>query len=168
MPRPTALRPGDGVAIVAPASPFDKELFERGVRALQSLGLEPRYGPGIFSEHFGYLAGDDARRLEELRRALQDPSSKALVFARGGYGVQRIVGDLRVEMVAQQRKPVIGYSDATVLHELWWRAGVPSIHGPMCTQLGEDRTALDRLGKLLAGEDPGRIHWPPHAVRAGR
>ena len=167
MPRPAALRPGDGIAVVAPASPFDKERFERGVRALQDIGLEPRFGKGVFERHQGYLAGDDKRRLEELRHALQDSSIKALVLARGGYGLQRIVSEVPADFVEKSAKPVVGYSDATVLHELWWRARIPSIHGPMCTQLGEDRTALERLGMLLSGEDPGRIHWPPHAVRGG-
>ncbi|MFL5408243.1 MAG: LD-carboxypeptidase [Myxococcales bacterium] len=168
MPRSPALRPGDGVAVIAPASPFDKERFERGTRALQDIGLEPRYGKGIFERHLGFLAGDDARRLEELRHALVDSSAKALVLARGGYGLARIIGGVPLDMVEKHPKPVIGYSDATVLHELWWRARVPSIHGPMCTQLGEDRTALERLGMLLSGDDPGRIHWPPHTVTAGR
>jgi muramoyltetrapeptide carboxypeptidase len=168
MPRPFALRPGDGIAVIAPASAFDKERFERGVRALQDIGLEPHYRPGIFERHQGYLAGDDRRRLDELRHALQDSSAKALVLARGGYGLQRIVSDLPADLVEKSAKPVVGYSDATILHEVWWRAHVPSIHGPMCTQLGEDRTALERLGMLLSGEDPGRIHWPPHAVRSGR
>jgi muramoyltetrapeptide carboxypeptidase len=168
MPRPSALRPGDGVAVIAPASAFDRERFDRGIRALQDIGLDPRYGKGIFERHFGYLAGDDDRRLEELRRAVQDASAKAIVLARGGYGVQRIVAHLPLDVIESHPKPVIGYSDATVLHEVWWRARVASIHGPMCTQLGEDRTALERLGMLLSGEDPGRIHWPPHTVTGGR
>src|SRR5437764_2864135 len=121
MPRPVALRPGDGIAVVAPASPFDKEKFERGVRALQDIGLEPRFGRGIFERHLGYLAGDDARRLEELRHGLQDSSAKALVLARGGYGVQRIIGEVPLELIARHAKPLIGYSDGTVLHEAWWR-----------------------------------------------
>src|SRR5256885_2447346 len=94
MPRPAALRPGDGIAVVAPASPFDKERFDRGVRALQDIGLEPRYGRGVFERHQGYLAGDDGRRLDELRHALQDMSAKALVLARGGYGLRGITSPL--------------------------------------------------------------------------
>src|SRR5207237_6828720 len=94
MPRPAALRPGDGIAVVAPASPFDKERFERGVRALQDIGLEPRYGGRVFERCLGYLAGDDKRRLDELRHAVQDPSAKALVPARGRHGLQPIISDL--------------------------------------------------------------------------
>src|SRR3954467_5611442 len=121
MPRPPALRPGDGIAVVAPASPFDKEKFERGVRALQDIGLEPRFGRGIFERHLGYLAGEDTRRLEELRHALQGGGAKALGLARGGYGLQGIIADVPMELIGKHPKPVIGYSVATVLHHAWWR-----------------------------------------------
>ncbi|TMA23951.1 MAG: LD-carboxypeptidase [Deltaproteobacteria bacterium] len=168
MPRPAALRPGDGIAVVAPASPFDKERFERGVRALQDIGLEPRFGKGVFERHQGYLAGDDKRRLEELRHALQDSSIKALVLARGGYGLQRIVSEVPADFVEKSAKPVVGYSDATVLHELWWRAKMPSVHGPMCTQLADDATALARLRALLYGAVPEPLRWTARTVRPGR
>ena len=82
MSRPAALREGDGVAVVAPSSPFDRERFERGVRALQGMGFEPRFGEGVHARHAGYLAGPDTRRLDELLRALRDPSARALVLAR--------------------------------------------------------------------------------------
>src|SRR2546423_15659447 len=84
MSRPAALRQGDGVAVVAPSSPFDRERFERGVRALQDMGFEPRFGEGVHARHAGYLAGPDTRRLAELLRALRDPSARALALPRGG------------------------------------------------------------------------------------
>ena len=165
MSRPPALRDGDGIAVVAPSSPFDRERFERGVRALQEMGLEPRFGDGIHARHAGYLAGPDARRIDELVRALRDPGARAIILARGGYGLLRIAAAIPRELLV---KPVIGYSDATVLHELWWRAGVPSIHGPMCTQLGEDPAAVERLRALLVGSDPGPVRWTPRTARPGR
>ena len=165
MSRPAALRQGDGVAVVAPSSPFDRDRFERGVRALQDMGFEPRFGEGIHARHAGYLAGPDMRRLDELLRALRDPSARALVLARGGYGLLRIATGIPRELVT---KPVVGYSDATVLHELWWRAGVPSVHGPMCTQLGEEESAAARLRALLYGETPEPLRWSPRTVREGR
>ncbi len=81
MSRPPALREGDGIAVVAPSSPFDRDRFERGVRALQDMGFEPRFGEGVHARHAGYLAGPDTRRLDELLRALRDPSARALVLA---------------------------------------------------------------------------------------
>jgi muramoyltetrapeptide carboxypeptidase len=165
MSRPPALRQGDGVAVVAPSSPFDRDRFERGVRALQEMGFEPRFGEGIHARHAGYLAGPDARRLDELLRALRDPSARAIVLARGGYGLLRIATGIPRELVT---KPLVGYSDATILHEIWWRAGVPSVHGPMCTQLGEEESAVARLRALLYGETPEPMRWEPRTVRSGR
>jgi muramoyltetrapeptide carboxypeptidase len=165
MSRPKALRQGDGVAVVAPSSPFDRDRFERGIRALQDMGFEPRFGEGIHARHAGYLAGPDTRRLDELLRALRDPSARAIVLARGGYGLLRIADGIPRELIT---KPVVGYSDATVLHELWFRAGVPSVHGPMCTQLGEDESAAGRLHTLLSGAVPEPLRWTPRTVRPGR
>jgi len=165
MSRPPALREGDGIAVVAPSSPFDRDRFERGVRALQDMGFEPRFGEGVHARHAGYLAGPDTRRLDELLRALRDPSARALVLARGGYGLLRIASGVPQELID---KPVVGYSDATVLHELWWRAKSPSVHGPMCTQLGEDAAAVARLRALLVGAVPEPLRWTPRTVRPGR
>jgi muramoyltetrapeptide carboxypeptidase len=165
MPRPSALREGDGIAVVAPSSPFDRDRFERGVRALQDMGFEPRFGEGVYARHAEYLAGPDTRRLDELLRALRDPSARLIVLARGGYGLLRIAGKIPLGEIS---KPVVGYSDATVLHELWWRAKVPSVHGPMCTQLGEDASALARFRALLVGNVPEPLEWKPRTVRQGK
>ena len=165
--KPAPLARGDGVAIVAPASPFERERFERGLAALWKIGLEPRFSEGLFAKHppeTGHLAGDDERRIEELRIAFTDPSAKALVLARGGYGALR----LRLGTQEVPEKLIVGYSDATVLHELWARAGVPSIHGPMCTQLGEEPSALGRLEALLLGQATGELSWQPSYARGGR
>jgi muramoyltetrapeptide carboxypeptidase len=186
--RGPALQTGDRVAVIAPSSPFDREKFERGVKALTEIGLEPAFGEGLFSRHpageAAYLAGADGRRLAELRGALLDPAARLVVLARGGYGLLRLLGrgeagshadarpagarstalpadPLSVQEIAAAGKLLLGYSDATVLHELWARAGVPSIHGPMCSQLGEEPLALERLRALLTGTDPRAIAWDP-------
>jgi len=157
-----ALQPGDPIDVVAPSSAFEREKFERGIRALRQIGLVPRFTDGVFTRT-GHLAGDDARRKRELEEAFRS-DAKALILARGGYGVLRFAADLG----SIPRKLLIGYSDTTILHELWRRAGVPSIHGPMCTQLGEDPGELQRLQTLLFGELPPPITWTARTARAGR
>jgi muramoyltetrapeptide carboxypeptidase len=157
-----ALRPGDPIDVVAPSSGFERERFERGVQALRGIGLQPRFQDGIFTRT-AHLAGDDARRRRELEDAFRS-DAKALILARGGYGLLRFATELR----KLPRKLVIGYSDATVLHELWRRKGLPSIHGPMCTQLGEDPTAVERLRQLLFGEPTRPLSWTARAARDGR
>ena len=160
--KPEPLRQGDPVEVVAPSSAFDRERFLKGVAALRAMGFTPRYREEIFARA-GHLAGDDARRQGELEQALAG-DARALILARGGYGLLRFATHLR----DIPTKLLIGYSDATVLHELWWRAQVPSIHGPMCTQLGEDPSAVARLGALLRGEDPGALDFEPDTARGGR
>jgi muramoyltetrapeptide carboxypeptidase len=157
------LRPGDAIDVVAPSSAFDRERFERGVQALRQIGLDPRYTEEIFAREPPNLAGTDERRQVELRRALQG-DAKAVILARGGYGLLRFAADLH----RVPRKLLIGYSDATILHDLWRRAGVPSIHGPMCTQLGEDPDALQRLKALLFGDLVAPLTWASRTITPGR
>jgi len=155
------LRSGDPIDVVAPSSAFERERFERGVAALREMGLVPRYSDEIFarSEH---LAGSDQRRRAELELAFHS-DAKALILARGGYGLLRFATHLH----RIPNKLLVGYSDATLLHDLWRRAGVPSIHGPMCTQLGEDPSATQRLQQLLFGQPPPPLLWPPRTVTPG-
>src|ERR1041384_2620055 len=158
--KPEPLRTGDPIDVVAPSSAFDKERFMRGVSALESIGLRPRFRDEIFTKT-GHLAGDDARRMQELDAALRS-DSKAVILARGGYGILRYATQIQ-----PADKLVVGYSDATILHEIWRRGGRTSIHGPMCTQLGEEPSALQRLKALLFGEDPQAIEWEPDTAQGG-
>jgi muramoyltetrapeptide carboxypeptidase len=85
MRKPRALRPGDRVAVVAPASPFARDEFDRGVAEIQALGFEPVYDDSVFARD-GYVAGTAAVRAAAFTAAWQDPTIAALVAARGGYG----------------------------------------------------------------------------------
>jgi muramoyltetrapeptide carboxypeptidase len=128
------VRPGSTVALIAPSGPFDVTAFEQGV---SRLGQRYRVdvAPDITARS-GYLAGDDARRLHELRRALQRPDVAAIVAARGGYGSTRILPLLAAEEVRAYGPRLAGFSDVTALHALWARAGVASLHSSMVAHLG--------------------------------
>jgi len=144
-----ALRPGDSVAVIAPAGPFDRESFEAGL-AILAERYRVQYDPGIFQRH-RYLAGDDARRLAELNSALGDASIKAIFCARGGYGTMRLLPDLS----AAPNKPLVGFSDITALHQWRQSHGLVSIHGPVLTQLGRlGRATSERLFALLESGAP--------------
>jgi muramoyltetrapeptide carboxypeptidase len=155
------LRPSDAVEVVAPSSPFDRTRFERGLASLRQLGLVPRHGQDLFDK-WGHLAGDDKRRRGELQAAFAS-DARAVILARGGYGLLRFATTLP----KPPEKLLVGYSDATVLHELFARARVPSIHGPMLTQLGEDPAALERLRVLLFGGQPQALQWTPQFATHG-
>jgi len=124
------LRPGDTVAVLAPAGPAAAEALPL-VRALyQRHGLLPRLYPSCEAKA-GYLAGPDALRLADLHAALADDSIAAIHCLRGGYGTMRLLREIDADLVRRANKLLIGYSDITALHALWAREGLPSLHAPM-------------------------------------
>lgn len=132
----TWLRPGDRIAVVAPSSPFDRERFEVGAAWLRER-YELAFDPDELFTRRGFLAGPDSHRAACLRRAIGDPSVRAIIAARGGYGAARIVGDLDANAVKRAAKLLIGFSDLTVLHALWQHVGLSSVHGPMVASLAD-------------------------------
>jgi muramoyltetrapeptide carboxypeptidase len=147
--KPRALRPGDRVAFVAPASPLAQTTeageFEGAAEELRSLQLEPCLDPGIY-ERSGYTAGSAAVRAAALRRAWADRTIGALVAARGGYGSVQLLPLLDSSLFASTPKAFIGYSDNTSL--LTWltlTCGIVSFHGPMVERrLSRGPAAYDR------------------------
>ncbi|HVZ75598.1 MAG TPA: LD-carboxypeptidase [Polyangia bacterium] len=169
--RSPRLRPGDVVRVVAPSGPVPRAGFLAGAEIL-SRRYTLRYDDGLF-ESEGYLAGSDERRLKELFAALVDPDARAVVMARGGYGLMRILPFLNPAVLAARPLPLVGFSDGTALLAYAARAGVAAVHGPVVTQLPnlptQDHAALFRLleeptpGVLLDGLDelvPGRARGP--------
>jgi muramoyltetrapeptide carboxypeptidase len=148
-----ALRPGDAVAVIAPASGFDRASFDAGLEVLASR-YAPQYEAGLFAKE-RYLAGDDARRLAELMRSLAEPRWRAVFCARGGYGATRLLAQLLHATPPGLRKPLVGFSDITSLH-LWLAShGWMSIHGPVLTQLGRlSEATRQRLFALLESATP--------------
>jgi len=150
---PPALHPRDRVAVIAPASAFDRPAFEAGL-ALIGARYHAGYGPGVFERH-RYLAGDDARRLGELTAALSDPEARAVFCARGGYGAMRLLARLAHRGPPGPPKLLVGFSDITALH-LWLQTlGRISVHGPVLTQLGRlPPGTCERLFSVLESTSP--------------
>jgi muramoyltetrapeptide carboxypeptidase len=164
MRKPRALRPGDRVAIVAPASPFDPGQFEAGIAELRTLGFEPVYTETIFERHL-YLAGDAERRAHDLEAAWCDPTVAAVIAARGGYGSVQLLPRLDAAVFRRHPKILIGYSDITTL--LTWllqSCGLTAIHGPMIEgrfahgAAGYDRESF--LHAVCRADPPGEITHP--------
>jgi len=123
------------VAVVAPSGPVPRARFEAGA-AILAARYRLVHDERLFAQE-GFLAGSDDARLSELTQALADPATGALFFARGGYGLMRILPSLDAATFQRSPKPIVGFSDVTVLHAWAARAGVVSIHGPVVTQLGD-------------------------------
>lgn len=140
---------GAGVAVVAPAGPCQPDVYRAGVDILASRyeivhGRRP-VGPPL--SRLPYLAQDDERRARDLNRALGDPAVEAIFFARGGYGSVRILEHLDAGALQRRRLPLVGFSDITAIHA--WAAlhGVPTVHGPVISQLS--RLPEDQLREMF-------------------
>ena len=170
--KPRALRPGDRIAIIAPASPFHRDAFEPGLAEIRSLGFEPVYDESVFARQ-GYVAGPAAVRARAFVDAWEDPSIAAVVAARGGYGSAQLLPLIGAEAVARHDKAFIGYSDNTsILIWLTLQCGLVSFHGPMIEgRLGKGAAGYDRdtfLRCLCRAEPPGSIAHPSlEVVKAG-
>jgi muramoyltetrapeptide carboxypeptidase len=141
------------VRVIAPSSPFDADDLIRGIARLEQRYAVSR-GADLLDRH-GYLAGDDLRRSQELRAAIDDPSVRAIVAVRGGYGATRLLGDLELRRIAESGKMLVGFSDITALHAQWARAELQSVHGPMVAALGRGGDAeLERLCDAIEGRVP--------------
>ena len=128
--KPPALRTGDTIGIVAPASNIKMDLLEEGCRELQSLGFKTYYRPDIGSS-YRYFSGTRERRLSEFIEMLRNPDIRAIFCARGGYGSGQLIPDIDVRVIRENVKIVSGESDITVLLNHIERAGVVAFHGPM-------------------------------------
>ena len=172
MLKPRALQPGDRLAVVAPASSFNREEFDRGVEEIRRLGLVPVYDDSVF-ERDRYLAGSPAVRAAAVRTAWADPSIAALIGVRGGYGSAQILPLLNREEARRACKPFIGYSDLTaMLTFLTIGCGMVAFHGPMLDRrlskgaVGYD---LDSFSQALTRAQPMGELSPPglETIRAG-
>lgn len=129
--KPAALRPGDKVGILAPASSFSREGFEAGCNRLRAMGYEPVYSPDIFNRDL-YFAGSADRRLRELEDLLVREDVAALICVRGGYGSNYLLDKLNFGLFLKYPKVILGCSDVTsLLTAVTDRTGLVNFHGPM-------------------------------------
>lgn len=152
---PPLLVPGDIVDIVAPGFRCTQEQLDGGVDYLRKCGLVPRVPPDLFGEDL-LCSNDDEARFAQLRKALYARDSRAVWCVRGGYGAIRIIERLQALKSPAKPKLLIGYSDATTLHQLlnlFW--DWPSLHGPLLDRLGSPKfredERLELEGVLLRG-----------------
>lgn len=168
--KPPRLSPGATIGIVSPASPFNKDRLDQGIAILQDMGFGVRLAEGVF-ETEGYLAGSDARRVDQVHRMFDDDTVDAVMCARGGYGSLRLLSQLDYDLIRSNPKPFIGFSDITTLHQAFFgKTGLVTFHGPMiCTLQHNDASSLHLLRDALVKDQPIRLRADtPLAVRSGR
>ncbi|MGA8429571.1 MAG: LD-carboxypeptidase [Candidatus Sulfotelmatobacter sp.] len=159
--KPRALRSGDLIGIVAPASNIKRENLDAGCEALARLGYRTIFSEGIFDRDL-YFAGSLDRRVRELEDMFERDDVRAIVCARGGYGANYLLPALDLSKVKAHPKIFIGYSDLTALLTYFAdAAGLITFHGPMVTKdwARADGVDLTSWQSALAGEKPWELHF---------
>jgi muramoyltetrapeptide carboxypeptidase len=167
--RPAALRPGDTVMLVSPASPLKPERLARGVELLTGWGLRVQLGAHAYAVK-GFFAGGDGERAADLNAAFADPQVRGVLCTRGGYGVQRIVDAIDMAAVRRDPKVVLGFSDITALQLALWRgARLATVHGPGAAW-NDERTpplSAESLRSALMTTEPVVVKRDPAEETAG-
>lgn len=152
MVTPKYLKGGDKIAVIAPAGKIEKSIVDSAKEKLESWGLNVVLGKHVFKEHFQF-AGTNVERLSDLQKALDDESVKAILCARGGYGLIQIVDQLDFTTFQKHPKWIIGFSDISILHSyIHSNFGIETFHAPMAAGL-KDKASAETLRKSLFGEN---------------
>jgi muramoyltetrapeptide carboxypeptidase len=155
MIKPSKLKKGDTVGIVAPASSFDKDNFKKGIKVLRQLGYKIKYERSIFNDCWS-KPGHDKERAFQINRMFKDKEVKAILCAKAGYGSHNIISSLDLTVIKNNPKIFVGYSDITILLlYLQYASNMVVFHGPVISGeffKGMNPETLDSFTRLL-GED---------------
>lgn len=154
---PPPVHPGDRIGVAALSGPVDAERLDIGMDALRALGYEPVAASNLRSR-CGLFAGDDDERLGAFHALADDPDIGAIVFARGGHGLLRLLPRLDWRRLARRPRAYVGYSDLTpFLHQVVERLGLVAFHGPMVAgdlARGLDGAESNAFRQTLSGRAP--------------
>ena len=128
--KPGYILPGDMIAVVAPAGKVKPEEVLPPIAWLERRGYRIWQGAHLLGGCFQF-SGTADERLADLQEALDHPEVKAIIFARGGYGLVHLADRIRPDGFLKNPKWLAGYSDITILHNMSAGLGIPSLHGPM-------------------------------------
>lgn len=154
--QPPYLQKGDTIGITCPAGYMAAEKAEQCIATLQQWGFQVMVGKTLGSSCDTYFSGTDKERMEELQAMLDDKNIKAILFARGGYGMGRIIDGLRFTKFKRDPKWLVGFSDITVMHShLYRQYRIASIHAQMAAAFndgGDKSLSVLSIKKMLEGK----------------
>ena len=162
--RPSRLKAGDTIGIVAPAWSFDVNNFKKGVQKLKKLGFQLKYERSIFTRYWS-MAGYDRERASQINKMFADSKVKAIFCAKAGYGSIRTIPYLDRNLIRRNPKIFIGYSDISILlFYLYQVANMVVFHGPVVAdeiKQGMNALTLDYLLRAITRPYPiGELCFP--------
>lgn len=161
--KPLRLREGDKLGLVSPAGFISEEELLESTDNLKKLGFETVAGKYALNRN-GYLAGTDKERADDLNTMFADKTIKGIVCTRGGYGAARILPYLDYEIIRNNPKVLIGYSDITVLiSAIYAKTGMVSFHGPVGISTYNDYSVKHFRNVLMYPSAKYEMSNPPPA-----
>ncbi|MBN8834618.1 MAG: LD-carboxypeptidase [Niastella sp. SCN 39-18] len=153
---PPYLQKDDIIGITCPAGYMAYEKARVCIETLQRWGFQVMVGKTLGSESTHYFSGTDEERRDEMQAMINDPSIKAILCGRGGYGASRIIDQINFKKLEKNPKWIIGFSDITVFHtHLFSKMGIASLHAPMAAAFNDDgykNEYILSLKKALTGK----------------
>ena len=135
---PTYLKKGDCIGIVCPSGYMPAENAERCIQTLEAWGYKVKVGKTV-GHQFNYFSGTDKERISDLQQMLNDSNIKAILCARGGYGLSRMIDHIDFQKFKKHPKWIIGFSDVTVLHaHIFQHYQIATLHAPMAGAFNND------------------------------
>lgn len=129
---PPYLKKGDTIGITCPSGYIDAARVKQCIAMLQDWGFEVMVGKTVGGVSSNYFSAPDEEKIDELQAMLNDPGINAILFGRGGYGMTRIIDQLKFNRFKKNPKWLIGFSDITAMHcHVYSNCNIASIHGPM-------------------------------------
>jgi muramoyltetrapeptide carboxypeptidase len=142
---PPYLKPGDVIGITCPAGHITLNEIKPAISIMESWGFKIQIGSTVNKSDFSF-GGTDEERTQDMQAMLDNPSIKAIMCARGGYGSARIVDKLNFSNFIQHPKWVIGFSDVTVFHcHINRLAGIATLHSKMCNSFPDDFSKAESI-----------------------
>lgn len=148
------LQKGDQLRIISTARKITKDELQAALKLFESWGLVVSFGKHLFSEDHQF-AGTKEERLADIQSAIDDPSIKAVICARGGYGTVQLIDKIDFSRFIKHPKWLVGYSDVTVLHNhINQNLGIETLHATMPVNFPKsgENEATKSLKKALFGE----------------
>jgi muramoyltetrapeptide carboxypeptidase len=144
-----ALTVGSTIGIIAPSSPEDKDVIEKKIEEFSSLGFNVKLGSHLF-DRYGYLAGSDYNRANDINNMFLNSSIDGIVCFRGGYGSIRTLPFINKKIIKSNPKFFCGYSDVTLLLNYFSQLGLITFHGPMINSNFADLTTFNSFMSIIS------------------
>lgn len=162
---PPYLEPGDAIGITCPAGYMDKAKADTCIQTLQDWGYRVKIGQTLGSASSSYFSGTDEERLSEFQAMLDDEDIKAVLCARGGYGLGRIIDRIDFRAFKNAPKWLIGFSDITVLHShIYAHYKIATLHAPMAAAFNDGGAGNEYVQSLKTALEGKKLRYQavPH------